>query len=1334
MKPDVTNPNPKDVARPIESEGGQTRESERLGVINCAAPAGGTFVAPLHAILSTQTGIAAQGVGEPKRSRGASSGKKSKSQSFDASLPDVSAPVGGEKKSKPFGDSFAKKFRAKDKKPHDIAQKADDGEDDSKLELPAADAAPKSDPAPDGAQPLCSAAKFNAAEIRIDDIDKALSESGGAPAQSVWRRAGAGDPKSAGGLRPKSGLGLPPVPKIGADKSSASAQFEGTNEVYIQSSAFDALRDEIEPPVVHAFEGTNEVYVHSSAFDALREGIASGESEGEPGDDSSDSGDIRAISDAQRNSSGKLRVCGIKVNPPVLQRKAGFAPADASNIIGIIGSGALPCVDIDKSFDMPVLDEGVMELTREQAAAGGGKEDRPAPKKSDSLAVYASRMGMQLSASQQAAAGSAPAAVPGLPSRTSVEEKACIHPENEPDAAAVRLSCARYAIDKAIDARFFDIFNAGIDEKDTTQQSAIDMLTAHLADAQDDAHARGVSIESACSMTPHRILRRFLMHCADTVPNFSCYAPAIPSGDAPLDLVTALVASRLGCMPDDDEATKSETLIRNANLLFEPGDLRWGLDILFVRFGLGHLVSKTRAGDAERLLARSPSDMLELFLNIAARDASQGPTVIVLPTHARGQENSWRDVCSRLRKQPISNVLMIFSGAPIDWSNESFLNEESGASRGETIVANIPDDEDGDGAPVHSAGARPAVETLTVPPLSADEIGDLIGYALGPRYASPECCKAIAEKCCGRFDLLRQLLLMFRNIGFFSKSDSADNAGIIAQAGKIAATPEAVAQAHVMSFDEEMYNFLAWASMLDSAFYLQDLIQIMDLEPLPDEPIWSHPLRTTWCEEISKKCCRLGLLAEIPSDGARGAKFRMIGRSLFCAEVTRLQPEFARQIRGCYAQMVSAGGADNPGVAARAAYHFEAAGMMLEAVQMRLRCARHFFGRFENISAIGEIGFCLGHIGPENGRIYAEVLDFYAQICRRIGEFGAARAACLQCLAYEKFIRSGAGAVDSMIACGDILRLEGSYAEAQKYLLKAVELSEEIDDKLRISDAYGALSALVFEMGCKGALVNGLRYAEKALEIRRDAGDLEKIAEIQTLCARIYMMRGEPERARAAASEAYYGLTVSGCLHKTPPVLIVMAECAAALSDGLPLDYIERGFEIARKTGETADRFNLLSMRACLMMTTLERMQVRADMDELAGLVAAHPSARWRAEYFWLKSRYDFSRKNFKKTTQSLRLFFDAAQRLGNTYLLSCGYDLSARLNLEVLRRQLGRVSKEKTEKLHHAATSLFESLGAWHCVSESLRHYADFLNYFKRSAEAREALARADKVDPYCQ
>ena len=77
---------------------------------------------------------------------------------------------------------------------------------------------------------------------------------------------------------------------------------------------------------------------------------------------------------------------------------------------------------------------------------------------------------------------------------------------------------------------------------------------------------------------------------------------------------------------------------------------------------------------------------------------------------------------------------------------------------------------------------------------------------------------------------------------------------------------------------------------------------------------------------------------------------------------------------------------------------------------------------------------------------------------------------------------------------------------------------------------------------------------------------------------------------------------------------------------------------------------------------------------------------------------------------------------------------MSAQVNLDVHKRQLGTVSIEKTEKLYLGATALFESIGAWHRVAESLRRYAEFLDYFHRPEDAMTARARAQKVDPYEQ
>ena len=1114
----------------------------------------------------------------------------------------------------------------------------------------------------------------------------------------------------------------PPVPP---------SRFEGTNEVFIQSRAFDDFRNAIDPPVMHAFEGTNEVYVRSSAFDAIRDDVATLSAS-----DPADSSGFRAVWGGSSESSTKLRFQGVKVKPPVLQNKAQMSEA---NIIGIMGSGVLPSVDIDKSFEVPVLDEGVLEQTRETEAefeeADLASDVVSAPKKGDSLAVYASRMNAKLSALQVQSRNVS--GVLGLPPRSAVEEKACIHPENVADASSIRASNARYAIDHVFDVRLIDIFGAELDQKDTSHTATIDALMTHLIDTQDAQFPKAVVLSSECTMTPWRVLRQFLSRCVESAPNFSCYAPAWSARAAQIDLVTSLVGSRLGCLPDDPEETKSEALIHHASTVFAQSDFQWGLDILFVRYGLGHMVSKSRSGEIDQLVARSACDMRELFLSIVARDAEQGPVVIVLSTESHGCENAWRDVFSWLRKLATSNVLIVFVGGNVDWSRELF--DDSDVSSSEADRANSSDSSDNSslGAaltkPSSSQSRSLSIDTAVITPLTPGDVRALIEHVVGSRYLSPACIKKIAEKTCGRFDILHMWLIIFKNLGFFAKN-AGDEEGIVGYLEQTSADLDAIEQAYVASFDEETYDFLAWASMLGDVFYLQDLIQIMDLEPLPDEPIWSHPLRTTWCEEIAKKCCRNGILIEVSVDDQRGSRYCIVGGDAFRRQVAKLQPEFARQIHGCYAQILVNTAVNVSCAPASAATHFEDANMMLQAVQIRHACAQRYCDRFENLTALEEIGFCLANVGPESGAIYAEVLALYAELSFRIGEFTVAREACMQRLAYEKFIRNRAGAVGAMIAYGRILCTLGDYAEAQRFLLKAVELSEEIEDNALISEAYYALGSLAFEMGAKGALVNGLRYAEKALGIQRTIGNLVKIAEIQTLCARIFMMRGEPERARTAASEAYYGLIVSHCWYRTPPVLIVMAESAAALGEGGAIDFVERGLEIATKTGQVTDLFSLLSMRVRLLVTTLERSQVRADMNRIASIVALHPSERWRTEYFYLLARFDFARRNYKKTTRSLRLFFDSAQRLGNAFMLSCGYDLSAMLNLDVLRRELGIVSKEKTEKLHNSATALFESVGAWHYAAESLRHYASYLDYFKRSAEAQNARIRAEKVDPYCQ
>ena len=86
---------------------------------------------------------------------------------------------------------------------------------------------------------------------------------------------------------------------------------------------------------------------------------------------------------------------------------------------------------------------------------------------------------------------------------------------------------------------------------------------------------------------------------------------------------------------------------------------------------------------------------------------------------------------------------------------------------------------------------------------------------------------------------------------------------------------------------------------------------------------------------------------------------------------------------------------------------------------------------------------------------------------------------------------------------------------------------------------------------------------------------------------------------------------------------------------------------------------------------------------------------------------------------------------MDNTFLLGLGYVISALLNTEVLKGQANTVSHEKTDKLYLGATFLFESIGAWHNLAETLRKYADYLDFYKRPQEAEACRSKANKVDP---
>ena len=1013
-------------------------------------------------------------------------------------------------------------------------------------------------------------------------------------------------------------------------------------------------------------EGTNEIYVKAPGFESMY-----------------------AKSDETSKSSSGLG--HIRMSAPGLQptipAPSHVVDETRSNCFGIVSSGILPCVTVDKSFESPCVDENMIEPRRMSTHSairmlreGTGE-------------VFVSRLD-----------GNASEPVPATPTHTAAVSGQghgksmfglplpntagqALHPEDNNDAEVPAESYRRFAIQNLYDTRLTEILRAEVDE--TGLDADLDRLLVHLVDICGAEHPKVIYLDSEdCHYASYRLLRAFLRRCGEAIDNFSCYTSAQSPGNSPYDLVTALVSSRVGCFPDDPEEARRESILRGSRGFFHPTDYQWGLDILLVRYDLTQFMTTQR--DVSILKTRNESDLFEVLLNMVERDASRGPVVIAISEEYVRPYYAWTDIIRQIKSLHSPNILVIAAAPPED---EEELR-------------------DGD-------------EIFRCAPLIEADVQAIYGKTFEEYQLSPQTLQNLSAHAGTTFtDIRRTASILHDEIRNYRTNPQALDAAI-------PQLPQNSADRAVVYYNaltDDQRHFLCVASLLGSRFYLRDMILIMSLEPLPGEVPWHCDLRTKWAEDIAASLTRIGELIPLSEDAKRGKRFLIPEWRLFCEFSD--DPVAERHIRGCYAHLLEREKADPCEVAVA----YENAGIWTKATRHWLEIGRHLGDAFYNRSAYTLFATCLQHIGPENDVLFVQLLTACIEQVMRMGRFDEAKSYAEVLAQYGYLMQDKSLSCRAFIQLGNALRVEGEFSRCRDLLLSTIKMAEEIQDDSLICDSYFALAELLYDAGEKGALVNALRYAEKAQEICRRDGNLSKLAENLTLCARIFVLRGEPERARKAAGEAYHALQVSGGWYHTPYPLCVLAECAFALNEPLPLDHIERGFAVADKTGDVLQQFRLLVSRVRIMVNTLQKKAVSADLEEIHKIVTRWPYKPWIAQYKLLVAMFDFSRRNFAKTTHSLKDFFETATTLGNSYLLGRGYVLSAQLNFEVYRRQLGSISLEKTEKLYLVSTNIYESLGAWHFVAETQRDYAAFLDYMHRGPEAEKARERADKVDPYCQ
>ena len=234
-------------------------------------------------------------------------------------------------------------------------------------------------------------------------------------------------------------------------------QFEGTNEIFVQSSVFDSMLEEEENTKKH---GGNKISIDEN-FKLSRDG---------------------------HNN---------------------FKKVDDNNVVGIVSSGILPNIEVDKSFDMPCIDENSNEFASISIPKDDlvGIDTELADSKRSQSEVFVSRISQHGEqpkierASQENIQPAPKASIRMFPEKAYglplPETPGAIHPDDN-GAISQNSQSLRFALEHAYRAKVCDLL--GQDVEDTGLDNDIQLLMAALAETNEAEHPKAVQLQSECRL------------------------------------------------------------------------------------------------------------------------------------------------------------------------------------------------------------------------------------------------------------------------------------------------------------------------------------------------------------------------------------------------------------------------------------------------------------------------------------------------------------------------------------------------------------------------------------------------------------------------------------------------------------------------------------------------------------------------------------------------------------------------------------------------------------------------------------------------------------------
>ena len=773
------------------------------------------------------------------------------------------------------------------------------------------------------------------------------------------------------------------------------------------------------------------------------------------------------------------------------------------------------------------------------------------------------------------------------------------------------------------------------------------------------------------------------------------------------DLIQRLLASRLRLPLEASVEEKRRVLGERARELFEEQEVAWAVQVLTALYSLPTpeiVERKVQALRSDRAALRRAAR--ELVESLVRREAKLRPVVMWLD-HLQGDDaDGLIEVCemlAKLRELPLV-AIMVASDAeviPIDRLD----------------VANVP------------------VLPIEVRALDDASMADLVRDILRRAEHIPEdFLNLLVRKAQGLPLALEQIIRLLVDIGIIDTTASTWRIEFSAALDEDAlpSSIEGLAQLRMEALNEDQRHVLTVAALLGRAFRLDDLVNLLTLEPMAaDEVPWFVEAREGWTRQVLAQLVHDEIIqARVESTEATAFEFK------FESEQRLLQahanPVLARTVHGCYARMLATRDVEQSQVA----LHLEAAGLWKEAAQQWIAVGKTAERAFFNHSALDTYTHVLELLGPEDGLVFIEALFSAGRVAIRVGEYKVAERIFANMLQTSFALREMKHSILAYRYLGLAQRCNGRNESAETSQRRGLDLAERAEDPALIAGCLDDLAMTAFEGGAPGAFAEALKMLERALEIRRSLGNSADTAETLDRLGMVLIGRGDLNRAMAILSEALNLRLAADAWSGMAQTKVSIARVMRKLGHSQGIErHLDEAMAVVDRSGEVWMRHVLASLLAEDAVTDGKLEEARHHLAQARELLERLPCLPWKIEMHRISALLVLREG---RLPEALREAIRATElaRAGESRLRLGGALVTlAEILAEVLKQAYTpKPSPKQIRDIFLEALAFLEEMGNWHGAAMCLRSYGRFLLERGKKAEYEQCRIRADKLDPLTQ